>query len=255
MKNNKYIRVLSRFFKKKVVKLSLVGVSLVGLLVSSGHSFAKYIDQNYGNGDAGAAKFGSWTVTQSTVPVRFPDGAESGYYAFIASFSVSFTDGEVAREYTFKVKGVDDDTVATEENFNNYSMTPSNVYYFLDSSKGFSATSKIHAIYNGTVIDTGKTNVIGTLLEDTSKYTTFSTDQIYLYTKENDSTGAWSMHSKDKLYDDVTNSIYLTNDHRINALESDVHEYKFLFLIDTANLPDGEFGYKFIYSLDVRQVN
>lgn len=255
MNNNKYIRVLSRFFKKKVVKLSLVGVSLVGLLVSSGHSFAKYIDQNYGNGNAGAAKFGSWSITSSTVNVKFPDGAPEGYYAFIASFTVSFTEGEVAREYTLKVKGVDDSTTASEANFNAYDKTPSNIYYCLDSTKGFSATSKIYAIHNSVVIGTGSENVVGTILGDSIKFTTFETDQVYLYSKENDSTGSWAMHSKNETYDSTTNSIKLTDNHKINALEADTHEYKLLFLINTIGVEKEDFGYKFIYSLDVRQVN
>lgn len=255
MNSNKYIRVLSRVFRKKAFKLSMVGISLVGLLISSGHSFAKYRDENYGGGNAGAAKFGSWSIASSTVNVKFPDSAPTGYYAFIASFTVSFTEGEVAREYTLKVKGVDDSTTASEANFNAYDKTPSNIYYCLDSTKGFNATSKIYAIHNSAVIETGKTNVVGTLLENTTKFTTFETDQVYLYSKENDSTGSWSMHSKNETYDSTTNSIKLTENHKINALEADTHEYKLLFLINTTGVEKEDFGYKFIYSLDVRQVN
>ena len=255
MNSNKYIRVLSRVFRKKAFKLSMVGISLVGLLISSGHSFAKYRDENYGGGNAGAAKFGSWSITSSTVNVKFTDSAPTGYYAFIASFTVSFTEGEVAREYTLKVKGVDDSTVASEANFNAYDKTPSNIHYCLDSTKGFNATSKIYAIHNSAVIETGKTNVVGTLLENTTKFTTFETDQVYLYSKENNSTGSWAMHSKNDTYDATTNSIKLTENHKINALEADTHEYKLLFLINTTDVEKEDFGYKFIYSLDVRQVN
>ena len=255
MNSNKFIRVLSRVFRKKAFKLSMVGISLVGLLISSGHSFAKYRDENYGGGNAGAAKFGSWSITSSHVNVKFPDEHPEGYYAFIASFTVSFTEGEVAREYTLKVKGVDDSTPASVENFNAYDKTPDNVYYCLDSTKGFNATSKIYAIHNSAVIGTGNENVVGTLLGDSTKFPTFETDQVYLYSKENNSTGSWSKHSKNETYDATTNSIKLTENHKINALDADTHEYKLLFLIDTSKLQDGEFGYKFIYSLDVRQVN
>ena len=255
MNSNKYIRVLSRVFRKKAFKLSMVGISLVGLLISSGHSFAKYRDENYGGGNAGAAKFGSWSITSSTVNVKFPDGAPTGYYAFIASFTVSFTEGEVAREYTLKVKGVDDSTTASEANFNAYDKTPSKIHYCLDSTKGFNATSKIYAIHNSAVIGTGNENVVGTLLGDTTKFQSFETDQVYLYSKENDSTGSWSKHSKNETYDATTNSIKLTENHPINALEADTHEYKLLFLINTTGVEKEDFGYKFIYSLDVRQVN
>ena len=240
-------------FNKKVV--CMVGKSLVGLLISSGNSFAKYRDENYGGGNAGAAKFGSWSITSSTVNVQFPDNAPKGYYAFIASFTVSFTEGEVAREYTLKVMGVDYSTPASVENFNAYDKTPDNVYYCLDSTKGFNATSKIYAIHNSAVIGTGNENVVGTLLGDSTKFTTFETDQVYLYSKENDSTGSWSKHSKNETYDATTNSIKLTENHKINALEADTHEYKLLFLINTTGISKDDFGYKFIYSLDVRQVN
>ena len=255
MNSNKYIRVLSRVFRKKAFKLSMVGISLVGLLISSGHSFAKYRDENYGGGNAGAAKFGSWSITSSTVNVKFPDGAPTGCYAFIASFTVSFTEGEVAREYTLKVKDVDDSTTASEANFNAYDKTPSNVYYCLDSTKGFNATSKIYAIHNGSVIGAGSENVAGTILGDSTKFPTFETDKVYLYSKENDSTGSWATHSKNETYDSTTNSIKLTENHKINALEADTHEYKLLFLINTTGVEKEDFGYKFIYSLDVRQVN
>ena len=53
MDNKKYMGIL-RLFKKKSFKLSLVCLSMIGLLVSSGASFAKYIDSNYGGGTAGA---------------------------------------------------------------------------------------------------------------------------------------------------------------------------------------------------------
>ena len=48
---------IKKLFKKKSFKLSLVFLSLVGMLASGGHSFAKYRDENYGNGNAGAARF------------------------------------------------------------------------------------------------------------------------------------------------------------------------------------------------------
>ena len=60
---------------------------------------------------------------------------------------------------------------------------------------------------------------------------------------------------KEEIYDATTNSIKLTENHPINALEADTHEYKLLFLIDTTGVEKEDFGYKFIYSLDVRQVS
>ena len=45
---------LKRVVKKKYIKLCLLAASLSGLMVSSGFSYAKYRNENYGNGNAGA---------------------------------------------------------------------------------------------------------------------------------------------------------------------------------------------------------
>ena len=62
--------ILKKLFRKKVFKLGLVGTSLLGLMISSGFSFAKYIDTNYGNGNAGAAKFGAKINNTTIVTTR-----------------------------------------------------------------------------------------------------------------------------------------------------------------------------------------
>lgn len=100
MKFIKKIRVLSRKLNKKTVKLSLLGISLFGLLTSSNISLAKYITANYGNANAGAAKFGSFAIDSNMAPINVPEDAPTGWYAFVATFKVSFTEGEVKRNYT-----------------------------------------------------------------------------------------------------------------------------------------------------------
>lgn len=97
---------IKKLFKKKSFKLSLVFLSLVGMLASGGHSFAKYRDENHGNGNAGAARFGIELVyypkTISTKDIRSTN--KLGYYAFVASFYVSFEECEVKTKYSLSLK-------------------------------------------------------------------------------------------------------------------------------------------------------
>ena len=167
-----------RLFKKKAFKLSVLGVALIGLLISSGTSFAKYRDENYGGGAAGTAKFGTWSITQSIVSVNFPEDRKEGYYAFVADFNVYFSEGEVAREYTLKVKAVSNDVTANETSFNN-SKKADAIYYYLDSSK-FNATALVYMISDGTVVGSDKNNIIGSLTNDNS-FTNLGSNSINLY--------------------------------------------------------------------------
>ena len=52
-----------RFLNYKTTKLAVLSAALFGLCLSSGASFAKYRDENYGGGNAGAAKFGGEIVS------------------------------------------------------------------------------------------------------------------------------------------------------------------------------------------------
>jgi hypothetical protein len=99
-------KVIKKLVKKKVFKLGLTGASLIGLMISSGFSFAKYIDTNYGNGNAGAARF-NVTVSNNTKFIYLPDDLSSfssGYYAFIADFTIDFTDCDVSTQYNLNLK-------------------------------------------------------------------------------------------------------------------------------------------------------
>ena len=78
---------LSSALAKKIIRLSLLGTSTLGLLVSSGVSFAKYYTENNFNDNAGAAKF-SANIIHSDNSIQLPELRASydlGYYAFIYS--------------------------------------------------------------------------------------------------------------------------------------------------------------------------
>ena len=249
MNSNKFIRVLSRIFRKKAFKLSMVGISLVGLLLSSGHSFAKYRDENYGGGNAGAAKFGSWNVEYTTTPIKIPDEtSNNGIYAFIADFKVSFSEGEVKRAYTLKVKDVE--SSVDPANFNSVSARSGSYYYLSGTNNVWTAVKDDE---NNFVVV--KDNVASRLTG--GKYTSFAVNTIYLaYSEGQNSENAidygWNAYSSDKYVDNETSSVYITDKHEINPNESDYHYYRLIYFMDVD--VDNINNFKFIYSLSVEQV-
>ena len=97
-----------RFFNKKATKLSVLGAALIGLCISSGASFAKYRDGKYTGEGAGVAKFSNGIISYSEKTYSLANVSESnnnlGTYAFAASFSIDFSDSEVALDYTVRIK-------------------------------------------------------------------------------------------------------------------------------------------------------
>lgn len=96
-----------RFLNYKTTKLAVLSAALFGLCLSSGHSFAKYRDENYGNGNAGAAKFDYGIVTYDPVTLKQPDentDIEGGIHCFIASFKLTINESEVKTSYSLKLR-------------------------------------------------------------------------------------------------------------------------------------------------------
>lgn len=97
-----------RFLNRKVTKLSVLGASLVGLCVSSGASFAKYKDENYGGGNSGLAKLGGGTIyynyEMNQTPAYLDVNTQLGFYAFIASFRIEFDESELARTFDLELR-------------------------------------------------------------------------------------------------------------------------------------------------------
>ena len=253
MNNKKYMGIL-RLFKKKNFKLSLVVLSLVGLLASSGASFAKYRDENYGGGNAGTAKFGSWTINNAMDPINVPSDASKGWYAFKASFSISFTAGEVKRNYTLKIKDVD--ISSTADNFNSLAVSGA-LSFFLPASPGTIRTITRSTNSNGEVISTVQNSGVENILLSRSDIS-FTSNNIYMMYEEthgSNITGSpWRVHPvSDTIYDSTTDSIILTNDHVIEPNDADTHNYYLIYFIQIDPSKDLN-DIKFIYSLDVKQV-
>ena len=95
---------IRKLFKKKSFKLSLVFLSLLGMLASGGHSFAKYRDENYGGGNAGAAKFeygriiplNEGTIQQPTDQNQIFEGV----HAFVHEFQLIIPYSEIKLTYS-----------------------------------------------------------------------------------------------------------------------------------------------------------
>lgn len=97
-----------RFLNYKTTKLAVLSAALFGLCLSSGASFAKYRDENYGNENAGAAKFGDAIIYSDYSRIQIPSNlsytADFGFYAFIATFRIEFQASEVQRTYSLNLK-------------------------------------------------------------------------------------------------------------------------------------------------------
>lgn len=96
-----------RFLNRKVTKLSVLGASLVGLCVSSGASFAKYRDENYGGGNAGVATPPLGRVIYEFQSIECPktlvyEGNE--FFCFCASFYLTFEESEVKGKYELSIR-------------------------------------------------------------------------------------------------------------------------------------------------------
>ena len=173
MKINSNIGIL-RFLKKKVVKICVLSTSVVGLSISSTLSFAKYRNEYYGGANAGTAKFGTWLIQSEKTPIDVPTNARSGWYAFVATFSISFSTSEVDRCYTLKVKAVDYNTNAS--NYNNANAAINFSFYLTDNVDVYTIKrTENNGTFNSEFVDT---NVSNTLMNNSGL--TFKSNNIYM---------------------------------------------------------------------------
>jgi len=172
---------LSRALAKKIVRLSLLGTSTLGLLVSSGVSFAKYYTENNFNDNAGAAKF-NVTLTNNTKFIYLPDDLSSyssSYYAFTAEFVVDFSECEVKTNFDLYLKLCGEYST----NYDNpYKLEKNQTYFTLSSN---SVVYTIEGDVNDDEHTLIKDNVASSLTD--GKCTSFTKDKLY-YGYSNDGT-------------------------------------------------------------------
>lgn len=96
-----------RFLNYKTTKLAVLSAALFGLCLSSGYSFAKYRDENYGGGAAGIATIKNVKVNYIPQTIQIPENivsSDKGYHCFIATFYVVFEQSEVKSNYTLSLQ-------------------------------------------------------------------------------------------------------------------------------------------------------
>lgn len=126
-----------RFLNYKTTKLAVLSAALFGLCLSSGASFAKYRDENYGNGNAGIATMGDVVVTyyeEGVDPIiQLPKegtAGDEGWHVFIATIKVQFFNVEVKQNFniTFKLGSIDNDKFSDTKQAEKTSFALKNSY-------------------------------------------------------------------------------------------------------------------------------
>lgn len=96
-----------RFLNYKTTKLAVLSAALFGLCLSSGASFAKYRDENYGGGDAGVVKFEYGTITPYSSPIQEPQkfaNTKGGIHVFPCEFKLEIPTVETSISYSVKLR-------------------------------------------------------------------------------------------------------------------------------------------------------
>ena len=111
--------IIKTILKNKSSKLYLLGFLLVGSLVSSSISFAKYVEEFKEHQQAGVADFKGYKVTYSSSPIPLPSTANDGIYAYVGYFKVEFESSEVRRSYSLSIKDVANNATDKKEVYDN----------------------------------------------------------------------------------------------------------------------------------------
>lgn len=210
-------KVIKKLVKKKVFKLGLIGASLFGLMISSGFSFAKYIDTNYGNGNAGAARFGA-KINNTTKFIYLPTMGSStspyGYYAFIAEFCVDFSECEVKAKYNLGLKLCG----RYSTNYNNPEYRANNTNFTLTgtTNKVYTATGGVNEQSTIVLTDVEKLLTNGV-------YEKFDFSTNYYATSKDGLTYTWYNKSSTS-----SQEVLFSN---IGAEPNDLHYYKIIYFI------------------------
>ena len=230
-------KVIKKLVKKKVFKLGLTGASLIGLMISSGFSFAKYIDTNYGNGNAGAARF-NVTVSNNTKFIYLPDDLSSfssGYYAFIADFTIDFTDCDVSTQYNLYLKICEEYSTDYD---NPYDLKYTKTYFKLPTLSNDQTYTNYTIV--GDVNDeshTFKGDNVPSYLTD-NKHTVFDDNKLYYAFSNDGESYNWypSFSSSVSNYEAIIRNI--------NSNAHDKHYFKIVYFtyISINSRSDGNYG-------------
>ena len=242
MKAKEIINIL---LKNKTYKLCLVSFLLVGSVVCSSVSFAKYIEEYKENQEAGVADFNGYSVSFSSSPISITNTAPIGTYAFKLSFKVNFDASEVKRAYSMEIKPV---SATISPSSYDETSAYSNSAFYLQEVPSTIYTSRVVS-NNAQIVSSG----VASLLTN-NDYSSFTANNVYLRTLVSDNVA-------DTINSDFTTlsstnvsegSLKLADNVVINAAEVSYHHYEIIYFtsIDTNNLTP----FNFIYKIDLLQV-
>lgn len=190
-----------RFLNYKTTKLAVLSAALFGLCLSSGASFAKYRDENYGGGNAGAAKFGGEIVSfdYKTYSIEKISAQYYGTYAFVAEFSIDFSNFEASFNYdiSLKITANDSDIWSSNNPVNgtSFSYKTGNLYT-LDAN--FKPTNNV----SGLLTESMKINTNYAYASNADGWNSSSSSDWLSYNSESDVvtlTGSISVNESDKI--------------------------------------------------------
>ena len=237
--------IIKTILKNKSSKLYLLGFLLVGSIVSSSVSFAKYVEEYKENQQAGVADFNGYKVTFSSSPIPLPSTASDGIYAYVAYFKVEFESSEVRRSYSMNIKDV-----ASNVAPDSFESTPSyNVSsFYLSSVPSTIYTSLVNSDNTSQIINN---NVASTITNNS--ITSFNANTVYLssFVQKSESdvlSFDYSSISADTTLDYLT----VCNDKIVEAGSNEIHHYKFVYFVnvDVNNMNP----FNFIYKINLMQV-
>ena len=168
-----------RFLNYKTTKLTVLSAALFGLCLSSGASFAKYRDENYGGENAGVAKIGQFLIEEEGNYIQTPSsftGLSTNIHAFVITFSIEFHNFEISINYDldFRLSSYDNEIFAySDENI----FPKKTSFYMKDGSYlGDNPSKELKTFTNGAQSNFNFTQTIGKTLELNKYYIATSND-------------------------------------------------------------------------------
>lgn len=237
-----------RFLNYKTTKLAVLSVALFGLCLSSGASFAKYRDENYSGGNAGAAKFEYGKVSFTPKSIQEPkkyNNTKDGTHVFDCEFMLEIPVVEVSIKYTIKLRLVAADVFdfdATNTGISKTSFVCENAddsfHYFYEDESATSSDELIKTTTN-------------TLANASGETVSYKTGDWYKGIKTS-SDASYSFSSSSEIENDV-----ITFDSGIVEAGDSLTNYYKVFVFVNAVKSKSEWNIEdsqILYSYDVEQV-
>lgn len=160
-----------RFLNYKTTKLAVLSAALFGLCLSSGASFAKYRDENYGNGDAGVAQAGDVYFYNKYETFKLPDQINEthfGTYVVVSEFYVFLGYIDVKSSYSFSLE------IGNKTSSVNNIVSPTNTYFHSPNIESVSKFFAAGLSNDGNLISSNVPSVV-----TNNKFSKFENNKFY----------------------------------------------------------------------------